>query len=206
MQGGEDQVTGEGGLDGDFGHFQVANFADEDDVGRLTQHGAKNLGEGQADLLFDLALVDADEVVFDGVFGGDDFFVGAIELVKGGVERGGFAGAGGAGHQEDAVGALDDALEDLVVLFLEAQILDADADGIGTQNTKHDGLAVITGQSADAEVDVVLIDGKLDAAVLGKALFSNVDAGHDLQALNQGALHAEGDAVALDAFAVDAMA
>ena len=27
-----DQVAGEGGLNGDFGHFQIADFADEDDV------------------------------------------------------------------------------------------------------------------------------------------------------------------------------
>ena len=32
VQGGEDQVAGEGGLNGDFGHFQIADFADEDDV------------------------------------------------------------------------------------------------------------------------------------------------------------------------------
>ena len=29
----KNQVAGEGGLNGDFGHFQIADFADEDDVG-----------------------------------------------------------------------------------------------------------------------------------------------------------------------------
>ena len=47
----EHQVAGQGRLDGDLGHFQVANFADQDDVGRLTQHRAEDLGERQPDLL-----------------------------------------------------------------------------------------------------------------------------------------------------------
>ena len=105
--------------------------------------------------------------------------VGAIELVQRGVKGGGFARAGGAGHQEDAIKALDDSLEVLVVIFLEAHALNADADGVGTQNTKHDGLAVITGERADAEVNVVLIDGELECSHPGEALFGDVDAGHD---------------------------
>ena len=78
-----------------------------------------------------LALVDAGEIVFHGVFGGDDLAVGAVEFVQGAVERGGLARTGRAGHQEDAVGPADDLLEGLVVLFLEAQVLNADADASG---------------------------------------------------------------------------
>ena len=101
-----------------------------------------------------LALVDAGEVVFDRVFGGDDLAVGAVELVERAVERRRLARTGRPGHQEDAVGPLDDLLERLVVLFLEAQVLNADADAVGTQNTQHDRFAVIRRQRADAEVDV----------------------------------------------------
>ena len=38
VQGAEDQVAGQGGLDGDFGDFLIADFADQNDVGRLAQH------------------------------------------------------------------------------------------------------------------------------------------------------------------------
>src|SRR5439155_22146667 len=59
---------------------------------------------------------------------------------------------------------------------------------------------------ADAEVDVGLVDIELDAPVLREALFGDVHAGHDLQTGDERAFHAERDAVALDAFAVDAVA
>src|SRR5205823_573619 len=58
MQRGEDQVTGECRLNGDFGHFQVANFADENNIGRLTQHRPQNLRERKPDVLFHLTLID----------------------------------------------------------------------------------------------------------------------------------------------------
>ena len=48
VQRGEHQVTGEGRLDRDFRHFQVADFADQDDVRRLTQHRAEDLARTSA--------------------------------------------------------------------------------------------------------------------------------------------------------------
>src|SRR6185437_9486661 len=201
----EHQVAGESRLDGDLGHFKVADFADQNDVGRLTQHGAENLGEREPDALAHLALVNAREIVFDRVLGGDDLAVRAVELIERAVQRRRLTGAGWAGHQKDAVRSLDDPLEDLVVVFLEAHVLDADADRIGAQNTKHDRLAVIRRQRADAEVDVRFVDSQLDAAVLRQALLGDVDARHDLQTRDQRALHAERNAVALDALAVDAI-
>ena len=58
----------------------VANLADHDDVGVLTQKGAKRGGECQADLLLHLDLTDARHLVFDGVFGGQDVVRGAVEV------------------------------------------------------------------------------------------------------------------------------
>src|SRR5437867_7315461 len=97
-------MAGEGCVDGDGGSFEVADFAEHDDVGGLAEHGAQGQGEGQADGFADLDLVDAPEDVFDGVFDGDDFAVGAVDEVEAGVKGGGFAGAGGAGDEQDAVG------------------------------------------------------------------------------------------------------
>src|SRR4051812_49010457 len=206
MKRAEHQVTGQSSLNGDLGHFQVADFADQDDVGRLTQHRAEDLGEAQPDVLTHLALVDAGEVVFDRVLGGDDLAVRAVQLVQGAVEGGRLAGTGRAGHQEDAVGAIDDLLERLVVVFLEAEVLNADADAVRPQNTQHAALAVVGRQSTYAEVHVGLVDAELDAAVLREALLGDVDAGHDLDTADQRGLHLERDAVALDALAVDAVA
>ena len=41
VQGGEDEVTGQGGVDGDGGRLHVADFPEHDDVGRLAEHRAQ---------------------------------------------------------------------------------------------------------------------------------------------------------------------
>ncbi len=48
MQRGKHQVAGEGGLDGDFRGFKVADFADQDDVGILPQESAQRGRKVQA--------------------------------------------------------------------------------------------------------------------------------------------------------------
>ena len=75
VQRAEHQVTGERRLHGDFGRFQVANFADQDHVRVVTQNRAQTGGERQPILAFDLDLVDAVELVFDRVFDRDDLAV-----------------------------------------------------------------------------------------------------------------------------------
>ena len=49
VQGAEDQVPGEGRLDGHIGRLRVADLPDEDDVGRLPEHGPQDAGEGELD-------------------------------------------------------------------------------------------------------------------------------------------------------------
>ena len=55
----ENQVSSQRGLDGDLGRLLVADFADQDDVGGLPQHGPDDAGEVEADLVLHLDLVDA---------------------------------------------------------------------------------------------------------------------------------------------------
>ena len=84
-------MAGERGLDGDFSRFQVADFADQNDVGILTQERAQGCGEVQADLLLHLHLVDAGELEFDGIFGRHDVGVGLVEREMDRVQRVGLA-------------------------------------------------------------------------------------------------------------------
>src|SRR5262249_2632575 len=102
----EDEVAGFGGEQGSGNGFEVAHFADEDDVGILTKSGAESGGEiGGVD--FDFALVDEALLVavqeLDGVFDGDEG-VGAVgvDAVDDGCESGGLAGTGGAGDEDEA--------------------------------------------------------------------------------------------------------
>ena len=98
-------MAGERGANGDVGRLAVADFADHDDVRILAHDMPQAGGEGQPDLRIDVDLIDAVHLVFDGVFDGDDLFIGQIDALQRGVERGGFAAAGGAGDEKDAVRA-----------------------------------------------------------------------------------------------------
>ena len=48
VNGGEDEVASQRGLNGDLGRFLVADFADHDFVRVVTQDGAQAAGEGEA--------------------------------------------------------------------------------------------------------------------------------------------------------------
>ena len=72
-------MTGECSFDGDFRCFEVADFADEDDVGILAQEGPEGGRKVQSNLLLHLYLVDAKQVEFDRIFGGHDVRVDRIQ-------------------------------------------------------------------------------------------------------------------------------
>src|SRR5437870_2920581 len=192
VEGGEDEVAGEGGADADLGGFEVAGFADEDDVGVLAEEGAEGGGEGAADFVVDLDLVDALEVVLDGVLGGHDVDVGGVDGMDGGVEGGGLARAGGAGDEDHAVGGADRLFEVLEGIGVEAELGEVELEGVFIEQA-HDGfLPVDGGEGGDAEVDLVGVVAELDAAVLGEAAFGDVEVGHDLDAGDEGGLEALG--------------
>jgi len=206
VQRAEHQVAGERRLDGDVGRFPVADFADEDDVGRLAEHGADDAGEVEPDLVLHLHLVDAGKVVLDRILGGDDLLVGLVHLVHRGIKRCGLARAGGAGHQEDAVGALDDAGEPGVVGLAKAEVLDADHDVAAVEDAHDARLAVAGGQHAHPEVVMFFAETDLDAAVLAAALFGDVHVGHDLDAGKKRHEQLAGRVFALGEHAIDAVA
>src|SRR3989449_4519712 len=91
-------------------------------VGVLAEEGAEGGGEGAADFVVDLDLVDALEVVLDGVLGGHDVDVGGVDGMDGGVEGGGLARAGGAGDEDHAVGGADGLFEGVEALGVEAEL------------------------------------------------------------------------------------
>ena len=99
-------MAGFGGEHRGGDRFQVAHFADEDDVRILTKCGAQRGREGRC-VHFHFALVDETFLVavqiFDRVFNGDDV-LGAerIDAVDHRGQRGGLTGTGGAGGQNQA--------------------------------------------------------------------------------------------------------
>jgi hypothetical protein len=95
VEGGDDEVSGFGGVESGECGFGVADFAEEEDVRALAEGGAEGVGEAAA-VLADLALGEEGEVVleevFDGVFECDDVAGEVlVELLEAARDGGGFS-------------------------------------------------------------------------------------------------------------------
>ena len=108
VQGGEHEVTGEGGLHGDLRRLLVSDLTDHHHVGILSQDGAQAAGEGHVDLGVHLGLADAVEVVLDRIFDGHDIAAVIVDARERSVKGGGLTGTGRPGDQDDAVGLVDE--------------------------------------------------------------------------------------------------
>ena len=203
----EHQVAGERRLDGDLGGLEVAHLADHDDVGVLAQEGAQRVGEVEADVLVDLHLVDADQVVLDRILGGGDVGDDLVELGERRVEGGGLAAAGRAGDQHHAEGLVDGVLEVLQRQLLEAELGHVELQVRLVEQAQHDLLAEDGRQNRDAEVHVLAgAELELDAAVLRQPPLGDVERRHDLDARGDGVLELERRLHDLFEHAVDAVA
>src|ERR1035437_9132754 len=198
MHGGEHQVAGEGGIDGDLRGLLIADFADHDLVGIVTQNGAQAAREGEALLLIHRDLGNALDLIFDGVFDGDDLVFVVLDLAERGVERGGFAAPGGPGDQHHAVGLRDVAAELDQVAFAEAHHVEREfvelfAHGFLVQHAQYGVLAVDGGHDGDAEIDQAVLIAHAEAPVLRDALLGDIEFAHDLDARDDGGLPVLGD-------------
>ncbi len=133
-----------------------------------------------------------------GILDGDDLVLDGLDLGQRGVERGGLAGAGRAGHEHHAVG-LADVLAEAPQLDLreaedvELQLGELLADRLLVENTDDRVFAVHARHDRDAEVDGLAAHAQPEAAVLRHALLGDVELGHDLDARDDGAVRALGD-------------
>lgn len=82
VEGREDEVTGNRGLDSSAGGVGVANLTDHDDVRVETEDGAEAVGERTAVVRINRNLGDASDTVFDRVFEGDNLAVGRVQGVQ----------------------------------------------------------------------------------------------------------------------------
>ena len=181
VQGGENHVAGQRRLHGDLGGLAVADLADHDDVRVLAQDRPQAGGKGQADLRVDLDLADPGKLVLDRVLDRDDVLLPAVEPGEGGVEGGRLARAGRPGDQEDAVALLDHAVHQPQHFRRHADVFQGEDVGGLVEQAQHHPFAEGSGQGRDAHVDVLAGDAHPETAVLGEALFCDIEAGHDLQ-------------------------
>ena len=147
-------------------------------------------GERQPDLRVDLNLVDAFELVFDRVFGRDDLGLVAFDFEQRAVERRRFAGAGRAGHEDDAVRQANQLAEAIVQVRLHAERFERELHPALVEETHHDAFAVEHRDDRNADVDLAAGDAELDAAVLRQPLLGDVEPGHDLEPADDRGLEA----------------
>ena len=86
------------------------------------------LAEGQAHGLVDGDLHDAFDVIFDGVFGGEQLGVNGVYSTQAGIEGGGFAAAGWAGGNENDIWPLNGFGDVIVNKFRESERFDFQVD------------------------------------------------------------------------------
>ena len=90
-------------------------------------------------------------------------------------------------------------------MIAQTQLADTDLDVVLVQKPHHDRLAVVGGNDADAQVQLLVTGGNLDAAVLTPPTLRNVHTGQDLDPRDQRAQEAPRRAIPLDQDAVDAI-
>ena len=100
--------------------LRIANFADHDFVGVVTQDRPQTASEGQSLFLVHRNLRDASNLVLDRIFNGDDLVFVSLDLIDGGIERGRLAAPSGAGDQHHPVRLFDIPAELSQIFFVEA--------------------------------------------------------------------------------------
>ena len=138
--------------------------------------------KGQPDLRFDLDLVDAFQLVLDGILDREDVILAGVEAQQRGVQRGRLAAAGRPGDQQDPVRPLENAEIRFEGVTVEAELGKVERDRSPVQDPQDHTFAVHGGHGGDAEIDLFATYRQLDTPILGKARLGDVQFRHDLDA------------------------
>jgi hypothetical protein len=206
VQGGEDEVAGEGGLDGVLGGLGVPDLAHHDDVGVLAQDRAQGAGERDLDLGPHRHLVEVLVHHLDRVLDRDDVDVRLGEVLQHRVERGRLAAARRSRDQDDPGGSRDEVVELGQVVGGEPQLVDPLQEDVGVEDAQHPLLPEGRGHGGDADLDLAAALLALDAPVLRAPLLGQVAPGEELDARHHRPVHDLGDEVDVVQDAVDAQA
>ena len=175
------EVSRERRLGGDLRRLGVADFADENDVGILSQQRAQRAGERHADFLVHRHLRHAGELVLDRIFDREDFLTPGADHLDRRVERRRLAGARRTGDEHDAVRPRYDFGEQLQRVGGHAQLEQRDAAALLVEQTQHDALAAQRRHRRHAHVDLAILQPQPNAAVLRQPALGDVELRHDLE-------------------------
>ncbi len=122
------------------------------------------------------------------------------------MQGGGLARSGRADAQYEAIGLGDERLELAQIALAHAHVGEGNRLRGGQDAHDHVLVAVHGGQSRHPQLDGAIAHAELDLAVLGLALFRDIQPGHDLEARYQRVAEDGRDILVGDAVAVDAEA
>ena len=177
-------MTGERRLYRHLGGFQVAYLPHHDDVRVLAQQGAYAVGEVQADVVLHLHLVERRFDHFDRVFHRADIHLRRGELLQRGIQCGGLAGTGRAGHQDDAVGLACPVAPQQRLFAREAEIREILDQHLRIKDPHHQLLAKGSRHRGKTQLDLfTIVAHRLDTSVLRPALLHHVHASQQLDAV-----------------------
>ena len=179
-------MAGERGLDGGAAGFEVADFADHHHVRVVTQDGAQPLLEGHAHRCVDRNLVHPGQVVFHRVLDCEHLQPGPDNGIQRRVERRRLARAGRPGDEENAVGPVNDALEDPERPLIHPELRQREKHVRLVEKTHDDALAEEHRDHAHAHVNLPPADVELDAPVLRDAALGDVEVRENLDAADDG--------------------
>jgi len=94
-----------------------------------------------------------------------------------------------AGDQYDAVGRMDQFVDQRKLSLLHAQFRKPEEIAGFVEQPEHHPFAVGDGYGGNTDIDILVSDFNLEAPVLGESFFGNIHLGHDLDPRDQRCLH-----------------
>ena len=180
MQGGEQQVPGQGGLDGDRGRLPVADLAHHDDLRVLPQQAAQPAGEVELGPGPGLRLRDPRQRPLDRVLDRDDVPAAVVghDLPQAGVDGRRLAAAARPGQEHRPGPRAQQPVEAGAHVGGEAELVQVEQTGRRVEHADDSALAVDRREGADAAVGAA---GRAGAPLLRDVGAVRQQLGHHLQ-------------------------
>ena len=138
MQGTENQMACQCGVNADSGRFNVTNLTDHNYIRVLAQNAAQSVGKGQPCFIIDGYLIDAFNSIFDRIFNRNDVFIRIVDISERRIQRCRFTAAGGTCNKYDAIGRVEQTDIQLLIIRCESQIIDINRSRRFIKNTHND--------------------------------------------------------------------
>src|SRR5258706_5547025 len=189
MHGRKYQVSDQRGLNRYLRCFIVSNFADHDFVRVVAQDGTQSASKRQPFFLINGNLRDAANLIFNGVFDGDDLVFVGFNLVDSGVQSGRFTRAGWARDQHHSVWLADVPAKLPHIVLRKAHHVQTEVgnlfrQGFLVKNAKDRVFPVAGGHDGNAKVHETALVTNAESPVLRNTPLGDVQFAHHLDAGN----------------------